>query len=276
MIATSEVRARAACAPHHEGNDLLIHRNTASMATLERIKTARRHKLDSRSLIGRSRMNHLIVPDRQVSGEHALIYWNGVSWLIRDMGSRNGTFVDGTRLQPSVPHTLHESSLVAFGNERDVWRVLDLSPPPISELASASAVLTKTAGNGAGAPGILDMRVQFQVSHDEEHVELVISSQEHRYELPSRAHSYLLLVLARLRVEESAELTESEAGWVYLDALGNMLAVDRSVLNTYISRARRQLGRLGIADAARIVERRMGTGKVRIGVNTSNIEFARA
>lgn len=41
--------------------------------------------------------------DRTVSNRHAFIEWNGSQWMIRDAGSRDGTFVNGRRIGEAVP-----------------------------------------------------------------------------------------------------------------------------------------------------------------------------
>jgi hypothetical protein len=41
--------------------------------------------------------------DRTVSNRHAFIEWNGSQWMIRDAGSRDGTFVNGRRIGEAIP-----------------------------------------------------------------------------------------------------------------------------------------------------------------------------
>ncbi|MFQ5967652.1 MAG: FhaA domain-containing protein [Acidimicrobiia bacterium] len=72
----------------------------------------------NRSLIGRDPDCDLVIPHRQVSRDHALIWREGGSTLIEDRGSTNGTFVDGygvprpTVLRPEVTITLGPVSFV--------------------------------------------------------------------------------------------------------------------------------------------------------------------
>lgn len=39
-----------------------------------------------------------VAQDPSVSERHAEIGWNGTAWTIRDLGSSNGTVVDGVKL----------------------------------------------------------------------------------------------------------------------------------------------------------------------------------
>ncbi|NJL46992.1 MAG: adenylate/guanylate cyclase domain-containing protein [Leptolyngbyaceae cyanobacterium SM2_5_2] len=64
--------------------------------------------------VGRSDDNNLVLPDRWISRNHAMLQGmeNGEFYLI-DLGSRNGTFVNGRRV--SVPVILRDGDLITFG-----------------------------------------------------------------------------------------------------------------------------------------------------------------
>jgi pSer/pThr/pTyr-binding forkhead associated (FHA) protein len=52
-----------------------------------------------RSTIGSSTAADVVVSDSTVSRVHALLEWLGGTWFVQDLGSRNGTFVNGERVQ---------------------------------------------------------------------------------------------------------------------------------------------------------------------------------
>ncbi|MFQ5429542.1 MAG: FHA domain-containing protein [Phycisphaerae bacterium] len=49
--------------------------------------------------IGRARDNKIVLPGRLVSRHHARLDWVDSEWRLTDVGSGNGTFVDGVRTQ---------------------------------------------------------------------------------------------------------------------------------------------------------------------------------
>lgn len=120
------------------------------------------------------------------------------------------------------------------------------------------------------------LSLEFAVSRDEEHVEITIVHRERRTLLRPRAHGYVLLTLARLREEDQADpsLSPESHGWVYQDELVKMLGTTPAQLAVDIYRARQQFNEAGVADAARIVERRSMTHELRLGVPQLSIRSA--
>jgi len=63
--------------------------------------------------IGRHGSNGIILADQQVSRHHAEIAMQGDRWLIRDLGSANGTYLNGRRIEK--PHVLSPGDTVRLG-----------------------------------------------------------------------------------------------------------------------------------------------------------------
>ncbi|HSR33952.1 MAG TPA: FHA domain-containing protein [Anaerolineae bacterium] len=57
-------------------------------------------------IIGRDERCDLVVPDRQVSRHHAHIRIEGNGYILKDLGSKNGTFVNGRELKEA--HVLQD------------------------------------------------------------------------------------------------------------------------------------------------------------------------
>lgn len=53
--------------------------------------------------LGRSEAADISVATSAVSSMHARLIWENGEWMLEDLGSTNGTFVDGKRLEPHVP-----------------------------------------------------------------------------------------------------------------------------------------------------------------------------
>jgi hypothetical protein len=85
----------------------------------------------SRHLVGRSRQADLRMNEPTVSGEHAVLRWTGRDWELHDLGSRNGTTVDGRRLAPGERVPLIRGAVISFGQADNAWRLLDDAPPTI-------------------------------------------------------------------------------------------------------------------------------------------------
>ncbi len=63
--------------------------------------------------IGRDAQNDIVVPEADVSRRHARLSRHGNAYVLEDLGSTNGTFVNGKRLV--APYTLHPGDEVQFG-----------------------------------------------------------------------------------------------------------------------------------------------------------------
>lgn len=99
------------------------------MAAILRLRDETRRPLSAQCIVGRSKSCAVRVDDQFVSGEHAKILWTGSQWIIRDLGSRNGTFVDGQRLEPGKPTKIDEGSKLGFGEQAAIWEMVDSAAP---------------------------------------------------------------------------------------------------------------------------------------------------
>lgn len=285
-----------------------------------------------RCLIGRSRGCDLVLDSRDVSSEHAVLQWSATHWEVRDIGSRNGTFVGEARLAPGARVALAVGARLQFGRESPPWVLVDAAPPRLMAVALVGGVrrigeggylllphaeaplaaiyaqsegrwqieqvgTTRTVEDRevveAGGPwrihvpsaaagtweAALDvalvsrLRLRFAYRRDEEYIELVAWAGERRIDLQARVTHYPLLLLARRRLaDQQAGVPEPEQGWLRQDDLLTMLRMKEDHLGVYIHRARAQLARAGVADAALLVERRQGTRLLRIGVGAIELE----
>jgi len=64
-------------------------------------------------VVGRDDDCDAVVQDASVSGRHARIEYDGVAWAVTDLGSTNGTWLNGDRL--AAPTRIEASDVVQFG-----------------------------------------------------------------------------------------------------------------------------------------------------------------
>lgn len=69
--------------------------------------------LDYYTTIGRNPENAITLNDGFVSGNHAEISFNQGAWWLMDLGSTNGTFVNGQPVQGRIQ--LHSGDIISFG-----------------------------------------------------------------------------------------------------------------------------------------------------------------
>jgi hypothetical protein len=99
------------------------------------------HAIGSRSTIGRDHDRDFVVLAGSVSREHAELTCDGARSTVRDLGSRNGTFVNGTRVREQVE--LPPRARLEIG-EVALWFLVEPVPRP-----PRRATMT-TANAGAG------------------------------------------------------------------------------------------------------------------------------
>ena len=114
------------------------------------------HAVAASVVIGRNQDSSVIVLASSVSREHAEVKLTDDGWTVRDLGSRNGTFVNGVRCQGDVALplvALPEPALLKVGDV-GLWFVTRVvaEPPRRPEMA------TGDAGGGL---------VRYHLMHDE-------------------------------------------------------------------------------------------------------------
>lgn len=253
----------------------------------------------TRLTVGRSPSCDLRLGSRGVSNQHASIQWTGSGWSIRDLGSRNGTHVNG-KLLLRATFPLVPGDEIIFGDPHEKWTWIEGNSPVAAAIREDGTLIEASAGllllpdegsplasvfvrgdtwqleiTGAERPvldqewievggerfrlflpspnpraddtqtlmpqeSILDARITFDVSRDEEHVRIVIECRGRTEDLPGHAYHYMLLLLGRRRLEDTTNgLPDAECGWMYVDDLSRSLALDTERLNVHVLRARR-------------------------------------
>lgn len=121
------------------------------------------HPMPTRALlIGRDSGCDIVLADSAVSSRHARLTWQGGQWLLEDLGSSNGSRINGAELLPNRPAVLTVGSQLELGS----WRGrLDGSgaspalqpgttmlPPPVSPSAPAPTAYPQPSPPPAAYP----------------------------------------------------------------------------------------------------------------------------
>ncbi|RYG42548.1 FHA domain-containing protein, partial [bacterium] len=99
----------------------------------------------TRVSIGRNRTHALcFTGDLSLSRDHAVLTYDGETWNIRDLGSRNGTWVNGKQLLNTYPHPLRPGDSFRCGaqNFEIAWDAVPgpvllgapVEPPPVQRI----------------------------------------------------------------------------------------------------------------------------------------------
>jgi len=91
--------------------------------------------LPATASIGRQEGNDLLLDDQRVSRQHAVIECTDETCHITDLGSSNGTVVDGERLTPNVPVEFRSGSTARIDSFELVLEAIALPEPVEVEVA---------------------------------------------------------------------------------------------------------------------------------------------
>ena len=90
----------------------------ASLAWQREDGVFKRYPLGSMVTIGRLPDNTVVIDNPAVSSHHACVFLDGEAFVVEDLQSTNGTFVNSTRV---VRETLHHGDVVLIGQHRLVF-----------------------------------------------------------------------------------------------------------------------------------------------------------
>ena len=100
--------------------------------------------------IGRDSSSAVAINDAEISRKHARLTFQGGKYVIEDLGSTNGTFVNGQRLVSAV--VLKSGDVVSFG-EQIVLMYEALASDPGATMISARKAASRPISTPVATPG---------------------------------------------------------------------------------------------------------------------------
>ncbi len=100
-------------------------------------------------------------------------------------------------------------------------------------------------------------KLTFNVSRNEEHIQILFEAGGKVSDLGHKTHHYLLLEMARHQLEDSTA-SKQELGWMSNDLLLNNMKIDNNHLNIQIYRAREAIRKYSGHWGQHLIERRRG------------------
>ncbi|HST23441.1 MAG TPA: DUF3616 domain-containing protein [Blastocatellia bacterium] len=131
-----------------------------------------RELAQSETQMGKGPRNDIVIADPAVSAAHAMIIAEADNYTIKDLGSRNGTFVNGERI--SEPRTLRHGDVIGLGLSKLTFRLNSHSetgsvqspeitaaiqrpgPPPLTQESLANAIVAASLVPSADVYRFLD------------------------------------------------------------------------------------------------------------------------
>ncbi len=136
------------------------------MATIRATLTQESAILEADHIVGRLPNSSLLIDEDYVSKRHAMLRFSGEHWEIRDLGSRNGTFVNGARIKAGEDTALQAGFRIAFGKVEQEWELVDDLPP--------TAMVVPLAG---GPPVLIDAQMLALPSADDPRVTIYANAE---------------------------------------------------------------------------------------------------
>lgn len=165
-------------------------------------------------IIGRASSNEIPIADERSSRRHAEIYFDDGTWKVRDLGSRNGTFVDGLKLDG--PKSLDAGNQITVGSCRLTFtRSLDEVVPPleVDEVGPQS-----TANTQSEIPSIIHRQSKSSIL-DPESLKTGTNSLKGSSAVPSRTIPAVATELLQLAFDVAREVSVGSACELALNRL---------------------------------------------------------
>lgn len=122
------------------------------MGQIACLTTPKVRLLESETLIGRGSQCALRLTEGYTSSQHAVLRWLGDGWKIWDLDSRNGTWLNGQRLESRQPYAVTLGDRLSFGRPDQAWELTSDAAPVVMLVNAASGDQIIVHGTVHGIP----------------------------------------------------------------------------------------------------------------------------
>ena len=165
-------------------------------------------------IVGRASSNEIPIADERSSRRHAEIFFEQGEWKVRDLGSRNGTFVDGLKLEE--PKTLAPGNQITVGSCRLTFaKSLDEVVPPLEVEESSPQ---STAQTQSEIPSIVHRQSKSSIL-DPDSLKLDSTTSRNSQPIPNRPIPAVATELLQLAFDLAREVTVASACELALNRL---------------------------------------------------------
>lgn len=183
--------------------------------------TSTEHQLRAINTMGRHPDQNVQILDRVVSKKHALITFVDGSYWLQDMGSRNGTFVNGTRISGRT--RLENGDTITLGSTRVVYHT-DEAATQSEKTSAARSQVTIAASN------VTESAIRGRLRADEEKVQSFLPENQISDESVLRPDYEKLRVAFELNQAIAGELDIDQLMDRILDKAFEFTTADRGVI----------------------------------------------
>src|SRR5260221_3569677 len=130
------------------------------MAKLCNLLTGEIQIVEPEHSFGRAPTSSAQVDASYVSAQHAALRWTGGRWVLRDLGSRNGTYLSGDRLTFGEERPVRTGMKLTFGKPNEnAWELVDDGPPSVMAVPITGGEPVLLSGELLAVPSADDPQV---------------------------------------------------------------------------------------------------------------------
>jgi eukaryotic-like serine/threonine-protein kinase len=152
-LVTQLLPAEAVAEPSRPGFELTALPGEERLLVARKGESPATYALDQQVVtIGRGDDNDVALPAEGVSRHHARIERTTTGWRVLDLGSTNGSFLNGNRLLPDIPEVWEENQRLSVGPYVLRWQRIEGVAPGVGIFAAPSGVPSYQATQHAPVP----------------------------------------------------------------------------------------------------------------------------